>query len=239
MNKRKLLILGVMEAVLVVMGGVFLLLVVLSYTDVPWNLREKLDSYRLEKSDSVHTIVMMGAGGFPSDNTLMRIWYTSQIAGVYPDAQVVVANPGDTADLKSTSAMICSNLELYGVSRSRILIENEGVNTRHQALNVYDMCNRNLIDDGIVIVTSPEHSYRAVKSFRKAGFKSVVSFSAREKMLESNLQMSFDEIGKNNAVPDVGGSISVRYKMWDYLKCEIDVLREYAAIVYYKLNGWL
>jgi uncharacterized SAM-binding protein YcdF (DUF218 family) len=109
-----------------------------------------------------------------------------------------------------------------------------------------DVVNRNssFVDQyskfkSILIVTSPEHLYRAVRTFRKAGFLLVDGAPAFETAIESEL--SFDDrlLGGKRWLPPIGKNITARYQFWTQLHYEELILREWIAIVYYKLNGWI
>jgi len=91
----------------------------------------------------------------------------------------------------------------------------------------------------LLIVTSPEHLYRAVLTFRKAGFLKVDGVPAFEKTIESNLNFNARKLGARGWVPDVGRNITIRYEFWVHLEYELLVLREYMALAYYKLQGWI
>lgn len=226
--------------ILLVMGGLLLLAFVsIALTDWPWFARDRLARPYTKFTHEPRTIVLMGSGGFPSGPVLMRTWYTSQIAAQYPLAKVVIATPGDTIAPGSTALAIKKALVERGVSSERICIEANGLNTRHQALMLWIMHCNNTISDDLVIVTSPEHTSRAVRTFQKCGFKHVGAVPTYESELEISLKTSFDPLSKPTYTPDVGNSVTVRYKFWNYMKYEIDVVREYAAIAYYKLNHWI
>jgi uncharacterized SAM-binding protein YcdF (DUF218 family) len=91
----------------------------------------------------------------------------------------------------------------------------------------------------ILIITSPEHLYRAVLTFRKAGFLLVDGAPAFETAIESEL--SFDDrlLGGKRWLPPIGKNITARYQFWTQLHYEQLVIREWLAIIYYKLNGWI
>jgi uncharacterized SAM-binding protein YcdF (DUF218 family) len=91
----------------------------------------------------------------------------------------------------------------------------------------------------ILIVTSPEHLYRAVLTFKKAGFIKVDGVPAFEKTIESDLSFNSRKLGAKTWVPDVGRNITIRYQFWLHLEYELLVLREYFALAYYKLQGWI
>ena len=233
-----LLMKGIRDS-LIAFGILFLILLILALTSAPFWAR-----YRLGKSvacvpENTRTIVLMGAGGFPSESVLMRLWYTNYLTGKFPDATVVIATPGDTLKPQSTIMQMRKTLIGWGIDSTRISYEPVGLNTRFQALEIYKMLMLKVVSEPVVIVTSPEHCYRTVRSFEKAGFSKVSGQPASEAMLETDLRLNSDILGGNTMVPDVGNSISLRYKFWDYLKYEISVIREYIAIAYYWLRGWI
>ncbi|NCA76807.1 MAG: YdcF family protein [Alphaproteobacteria bacterium] len=91
----------------------------------------------------------------------------------------------------------------------------------------------------ILLVTSPGHLYRAVLTFRKAGFLKVDGLPAFEKDIETDLSFNSGLLGGKRYVPDVGDNVVLRYKFWNYLEYELELLREYVAIGYYWLMGWI
>lgn len=221
-------------------GGLLLaVFVALALTDWPWFARDRLARPFSKFTHEPQTIVLMGSGGFPSGPVLMRTWYTSQLSVQFPLAKIVIATPGDTLASGSTAQAIKKALVERGVSPERICMEPNGLNTRHQALMIWTMHRNNQLSDNLVVVTSPEHTYRTVRTFEKCGFKHVGACPTYESELEVSLQTSFDSFDKPVYTPDVGNSVAIRYKFWNYMKYEIDVLREYAAITYYKLNHWI
>ena len=91
----------------------------------------------------------------------------------------------------------------------------------------------------ILLVTSPEHLYRSVLTFKKAGFLKVDGIPAFEKDIETDLSFRAGLLGGKSYVPDVGGNVVLRYKFWNYLEYELEIIREYVAIGYYWLMGWI
>ena len=94
-------------------------------------------------------------------------------------------------------------------------------------------------DGRISIVTAPENMYRTLRSFEKVGFKGVCGTPAFDHAMFVDLDYDHRKIGGRKVVPDVSGNLDLRYNFWNYLKLEITCLREYAAIAYYRLNGWI
>jgi uncharacterized SAM-binding protein YcdF (DUF218 family) len=239
MKKIAQIFLKIAKFLLLGAGGLFILALILAMTSLPFWARYNLGKFHANVPKNTQSIVVMGANGFPSPNLLMRLWYTADLATKFPDAKVVVTTPGDTLDAKSTISMMKTTLIDWGVDSSRIILEAEGLNTRHQALLVRKIYEQSRISEPMVIVSSPEHICRSVLSFEKVGFNKVSGQPASEVVLETDLRIKSKKLGGNNGVPDVGDSLSIRYKFWDYLQNEIIVLREYMAITYYWLRGWV
>jgi uncharacterized SAM-binding protein YcdF (DUF218 family) len=224
---------------LIVTGGFWILIILLAMTSLPFWARYRLGSSEALVPKDTQTILIMGAGGFPSETILIRLWYTADLAAKFPDSKIVITTPGDTLDSKSTVSQMKSTLIKWGIDTNRIVIESVGLNTRHQALMARKLYDQGRFTEPLVIVTSPEHIYRSVLCFEKVGFNKVSGLPASEVMLETDLRIKSTKLGGRAIVPDVGESISIRYKFWDYLKYEIIVVREYLAIVNYRLSGWI
>ncbi|MBA7535770.1 hypothetical protein ES705_28028 [subsurface metagenome] len=129
-------------------------------------------------------------------------------------------------------------LIIRGIDSTRLLFEKSGHNTRTQALKIIDMLGDFSVDSiAIRIVTSPDHMFRSVATFRKAGFKYVGGRPSFEQAIDEEMLLR-KNITKDQLKTETR-KLNLRYNMWNYLKYEIIVLREYCAIVYYKLRGWI
>lgn len=240
LRKIKKAIIRVSRNVLFVFGAFAIIMLVLAFTSLPFWARYNLGVKYRNNDKTANTIVLMGGGGYPSKSILMRMHYTAKLSEVYPNANIVVAIPGDTSSFVSTTIKTFQGLiENYQIDSTRVTLEPNGVNTRQQALLISDMISQQIVKEPLIVVTSTEHVYRAVRAFRKAGIDLTYGQPTLNSTLESNLEYKKDELGGNNIIPDVGTSISVRYKFWDYLEYEIQVMREYVAILYYKVKGWI
>lgn len=220
-------------------GFAAVLFVALAFTSLPYWGRYHLGTGFKPDYHRVHTLVILGGGGFPSEKVLMRLWYGREVALQNPGLKIVIATPGSTDDPASTLMKMRHILLEQGIDSTRIILENRGLNTRDQALMVRQLYEDNWFDEPLVIITSPEHIYRSVKCFQKAGFDQVSGQPTLEAMLETDLKLSNRKLGGNQTIPDVGDSIALRYSFWDYMKYEIEVAREYLAITYYRLKGWI
>ncbi|HNW49913.1 MAG TPA: YdcF family protein [Prolixibacteraceae bacterium] len=238
-QKIRSYVLKTLRVFLLVFGVFFLLIVILAFTSLPFWARYNLGKSEAFVPKNTQTILVMGGGGFPSESVLMRLWYSEELAKQFPGSKVIIATPGDTLDPQSTVCQMEAHLVASGVRTERIIIESEGLNTRYQALRAREFFQKGLFREPLVVVSSPEHIYRTVLSFEKVGFKQVSGRPAMEAMLETDLKLKNKKLGGNENIPDVGNSISIRYKFWDYLKYEIIVAREYFAIAYYKVKGWI
>jgi len=83
----------------------------------------------------------------------------------------------------------------------------------------------------VLIITTPEHMYRSIKTFKNVGFTKVGGLPTFEKPIDEE---KLKETGETERI-----HLSFRYNMWSYLNYEFLVLKEYCAIIYYKLKGWI
>lgn len=219
---------------LVLMSGILgLVLVILAFTRIPFDAHRWLGSAAGECEGRVELIVVLGGSGMPSGPELLRLHRAAALAMEVPDAYLLVIHPQDTPVI---DAMVFE-LVLRGVDAGRISVLPAGDNTREQAL----LCARHLEgqEGSIALVTAPENMYRSVLAFRKAGLEKVCGVPAWDHASQHTFRYGHRNIGGKAYLPDVSEAPGLRYTFWNYLKLEITCLREYAAIAYYRLNGWL
>jgi uncharacterized SAM-binding protein YcdF (DUF218 family) len=228
-----------LKKVLLSAGIVFILFIVLATTSLPFWARYQLGKAKACTHEKTATIIVMGAGGYPSESVLMRLWYASEMALHDTSTTILISTPGMFSDSSSTVFLMHRHLIRTGINSDRILTETEGLNTRHQAIEAYKMYENGLFNEPLLIVTSPTHSYRAVKCFEKVGFKNVCALPTMEIMLETDLRFESKKLGGYEFIPVASQSMVLRYKFWDYLKYEVEIIREYAAITIYWLRGWM
>ncbi|MCY1719293.1 YdcF family protein [Prolixibacteraceae bacterium Z1-6] len=234
---KSIYFLRLLRNLLVLIGFFFLICVILALTSAPFWGYHWLGTSKSELRWKPETIVLLGGGGMPSQSNLMRSWYVEKAAKSFPNANVIVAMPGDLADSLSTPQLMKNELVLRGVNPGLISFEPEATNTRAQALN----CQRFIkMQTPVLLVTSPEHMRRSVLCFKKAGFEKVNALPAFENAAEADFSFKDDELGGNTIlVPNVGQNINLRYQLWNHLKYEILIAREMVAMTYYKLRGWM
>jgi len=257
------IILRIGKWTLIFFGIIALVMITLAFTSAPFWIQYNLGISKSGITGVPDYIVVLGGGGIPSGTGLMRTYYGAKAGNQFPDALIIVALPGDREDSLSSVNQMRSELIGRGVAPERILLEDSGMNTRAEALLIKKMIQekrygmrdkRYVISDSnnrsdlsqipdpgsrILLVTSPEHLYRSVLVFEKVGFRYVDGLPAFEKDLESGLSFSAKKLGGRKWVPDVGESLSLRYRFWSYLIYEVIILREWTAIGYYWLIGWI
>ncbi|MDD3636786.1 MAG: YdcF family protein [Bacteroidales bacterium] len=180
-------------------------------------------------------IVLMGAGGTPGSESLLRCYYSAEAAHEFPATKIIIAFPADTADFENRKyIMMINELMQRGIDSSRIFSEVQGHNTYTQAVNIRQMISP---DNTILIITSPVHTYRSIKTFEKQGFKNVRAQGTTEGYTEADLFLSKADRDKKIKSPDANPGL--RCDIWRFLQYEIAVLREWTAIAWYKLKGYM
>lgn len=197
--------------------------------------------YKLSVSDqkleaTPKYIVVMSGSGIPSESGLMRTYHASAIAQIHPNAKIIITMPGDTTNTNSACYLMKNELIIRGIESHRILFENIGTNTRSQAQEVKKIIKGN---PSVLIITSPEHIYRSLATFDKVGLTKVSGSAAFEKAVDASFLFNDDELGGNKILPNIGDNTQLRYQFWSHLKYQIRVYREYTAICFYKLKGWI
>jgi uncharacterized SAM-binding protein YcdF (DUF218 family) len=234
---KSIYFLRILRNLLMVVGIFFSVCVILALTEQPYWGYYWLGTSKAELKWKPEFIVVLGGGGMPSQSNLMRGWYAGNAAKSFPEATVIISMPGNISDSLSTPVVMKKELILRGVNPEKIVFEEQGTNTRAQALNCMKIIKQQA---PVLLVTSPEHMRRAVLCFRKAGFEKVNGLPAFENALEADLKFDDDKLGGNKTmIPDVGESINARYQLWNHLKYEILFAREMMALGYYRLRGWI
>jgi len=232
--------------------------VILAFTSAPFWTWYKLSVSKSGVNRPPDYIVVLGGGGMPSETGLMRCWYAAKTANYFTRAKIIIALPGNVHDSMSSINRMKKELTIRGVAPERILLEDSGTNSRAEALNIHEIIsnieqrttNNGLVQNSksvnryssfksILIVTSPEHLYRAVLTFRKAGFIKVDGIPAFDEAIESDISFKGKKLGGRLWVPDIGNNITLRYQFWTQLHYEELFFRELFALGYYKLKGWI
>jgi len=228
------------RAMFVAFGILFLVFLILSFTSLPYWGYYWLGTSKSQIAKKPDYIILLGGGGMPSESSLMRIFFVHRAAVESPESRIVISIPGDPTDSLSTARMVAAELISKGIAPTRLLYEQTATNTRSEAIQLQYFNKEKLTDKAILLVTSPEHTRRAVLVFKKAGFTNVSALPTFENAIEANLFFDDKKLGGTKTlVPDIGGNTEVRYQFWNHLKYEILIVRELTALGYYKLRGWI
>ncbi len=240
MIKRFFLLLKKIILGLLIFGGLLLAVAIFfSYTVWPYRLEARLAAAKRFTPPDTEYIVLLGGGGIPSETSLIRTYHAAYVAHVFPEAKVIIALPSDVADSTSSIHLMAKELEIRGVNPDRFLFEDKGTNTRSQAVYIQERFFQDNLSAKLLVVTSPYHMLRAVSVFEKVGFETVGGFPAYEKANNKDATFSPVKTGGNKYIPEIDQQVGIRYSLWAGLQKEILVLREYAALSYYKIKGWI
>lgn len=218
----------------VVLGCIFTLFLILAVTPAPFYMHYHLGQDPNRDTTQIFEpqhVIMMGGAGMPSAGNLMRLYYTAGIAKFY-ECPVTIVHPYDSV----CHAKMDEFLENQSVMNS-VFHDTIGTNTRSQVLGLAEN-HPELLTAKIMVITSPEHLKRTVKCFNKAGFQEVRGVAAYEGTVDFDLSLRMQKLKGNKTIPNVE-STKLRYTFWNYLKLEIDTYREYFALFYYKIKGWI
>lgn len=220
-----------LKKALLLLGCFSVLFIVLSFTSLPYWAYYDLAASDDQLEVAPSTIVIMGGDGMPSPSGLMRLYKGTEKALQHPNSKVIIALPYNEFDSTFQLNLMASEMVRKGIDTNRILFAPKGFNTRSQALEIKQLADTSA---PILIVSSPEHMYRSIHSFRKVGFQMVGGSPSFEK--PSDEEKLKDETDEDETKVR---NLALRYNMWSYMQYEIIVLREYTAIAYYWVKGWI
>ena len=214
------------------LGVLLLVMVAIAFTSAPFYAYYHLGQDPNENDMPLQPkqIVMFGGAGMPSEDNLMRLYHTAALARHF-DIPVILVHPEDSL----CQAEMTRLLRQGGIDD--ILYMTEGANTRSQALELKAAYPK-LSDEPFIVVTSPEHLRRTVKCLNKAGFQNVIGKAAFPATVDFDLSLKKHKLGGNETIPSVE-SVKMRYTFFNYLKLEITCVREYLALGYYRIKGWI
>lgn len=219
-------------------GVAALLVFALCWTPLPWRMYHWLWMPDAELTEAPDWIVVLGGGGIPSESGLMRTYYAAQAADAFPSARVMVALPGDPNAAEGALQRMRDELVMRGVDRSRIAYEPTGSNTRSQAVALRRQWGA-VETMPVLIVTSPEHMRRAIRTFERAGFARTGGTVASNTGVDHSLAVSEDGVDDSFTLLSVEGNLFVRYHFWHSLTYLTRSAREWAALLYYRSKGWI
>ena len=238
------------RAVLFTLGLLALLFVAAQFTSLPWRAYKSLSEVPGGVRAPPTHVLVMGGSGIPGESGLSRTYFGAQAALRNPLAEVLIALPLGTNESFASRAYY-DELRLRGVPAKRIRILAGGRNTREQALRLAEILSARPTPGHVLIVTDPYHVRRTAACIRKALADNhaqaqldglpVFALSIEDplELIARDLDSPVPAPAARPAVPNLGFSLRFRYDCWSNLGYTFAVLREYSALLYYRLRGWL
>ena len=222
----------IIKILIFVLGILFFLMLALAFTSAPFycyfNLGQNPD--KEAQITQPQRVIMFGGAGMPSEDNLMRLYHTAALAQHF-DTPVILVHPKDSL----CQAEMTRLLRQDGVDNIEYMTS--GANTRSQCVELMEK-HPQLANQPMLVVTSPEHVRRTIKCLTKVGFTNVIGKAAYPATVDFDLSLKKQKLGGNEAIPSVE-SIKMRYTFFNYLKLEITCIREYFALGYYRIKGWI
>lgn len=222
---------SILKRIVFILGVLQLIFILLSFTSLPYWAYYGLASVDDKLTEKPQTIIIMGGDGMPSPSGLMRLYNGINKAKEYNNAAIILALPYNESDSTRQLNLMAHEMVLKGIDTNRIAFAPNGFNTRSQALELKQLCDTL---SPTLLISSPEHMFRCLASFKKVGFKNIGGSPSFEK--PSDEERLKNKNKKENLEVD---NLSLRYNMWSYMQYEIIVLREYTAITYYWFKDWI
>lgn len=211
------------------LGYLALAMLVLSFTDLPYFAFHHLAATEKTLEEDPEYIVVLGASGMPSEEGLMRCYFAASAAQQFPNAKIAIAHSSSKTNNVEQVDLMAKEIAMRGIDSSRISTFSRGYNTHSQILELAEnLKNKNA---PILLVSSPQHMRRSIACFSKLGYGRIGSAPSFGTPIQERGLIST----RNTKDPGLG----LRYNLWSYLTYEIIVVREYCAMAYYKLRGWI
>lgn len=222
---------SIFSSTLKLLGVLFSLILLISFTSIPFYAYHQLAAVNLKLENEPKAIVVLSGVGMPSPDALIKLYFASKAAKQFPNSSVYIALP-EKASQDSITPLELMKMELMKsqIISERIHLAPNGHNTYTQLLDLSKKIDKSA---SVLIVTSPEHMLRSILTLEKLGFSDVGGLPTFEEPSEEVL------LHAKSPKKDEIENLTVRYNMWSYLQYEIKVAREYCAISYYWIKGWI
>lgn len=221
----------IFSSILKLFGFLFALILLISFTSLPYYAYHQLAAVDITLEKEPRAIIVLSGVGMPSPDALIKLYFASKAAKQFPNSSIYIALP-EKASKDSITPLKQMKLELMKnqIISDRIHLAPNGHNTYTQLLDLSKKVDQSA---SVLIVTSPEHMLRSILTLKKLGFSDVGGLPTFEEPSEEVL------LRAKSPKKDEVESLALRYNMWSYLQYEIKVAREYCAISYYWIKGWI
>lgn len=220
----------------------FLILMVLfAFTTGPYYIYHWLGTSKSEFHFQPQCIIIMGGAGYPGESSLIRSWYAAETWKKNTSATVIITQPAAACISPEFSDAwgIRKDLMIRGVDSTKIILEIKGKNTREEGMEVMRIFP-GAEKKRCVLVTSPEHMRRSILTFEKLGFSQLGGIPTWNASGPVDLDYKDSNLGGNNIpLPELGGSLQLRYQFWNHLRYQVLCFRELMGLAWYQLRGWI
>lgn len=247
------------------LGPLALTALVLQFTPVPVRLLSRLATPPTTErfvpdcmGESAPAAILVYAGsGIPGESGLNRTWQAADAAQLYPGIPLLLAIPSPSPDEPSPAARAyLRELSLHGVEAHRIHLVTSGADTYSQSAAAVEKLEA-LLPAGapVLVVTSPEHMYRAVGCLRRHGLQNPLwAAPAYSKSLDdphpapAEMRISPETLdpvrvsAESGAPADDPNALAARNRLADRVRQNLRasslVLDEALSIFAYRFRGW-
>ena len=250
MRKTGRILFRLVRATLLLIGIGTLLVAAAQFTNLPWRSYKSLSVVPDPDPAPPTHILVMGGSGIPGESGLGRTFFGAQAALRNPSAEVLIAMPLGTNESFASRAYV-DELRLRGVPADHIRVLAGGRNTREQAFRLAEDLAGRSGPLRILVVSDPYHIQRTAACVRKAFADldrevRLAGLPVFPLSIEDPLEFIAGELdapgpapAARAAIPDIGSSFRFRYNLWANFSYTQAVFREHAAMLYYRLRGWL
>ncbi|MBK7967024.1 MAG: YdcF family protein [Bacteroidetes bacterium] len=215
--------------------------VLFAFTTGPYWIYHWLGTSKSEFHFQPECIIIMGGAGYPGESSLIRSYYAAETWKRNPSAKIIITQPAAACVRPELSDAwgIRKDLIIRGVDSTKVLLEIKGKNTREEGMEVMKIFP-GAESKHCVIVTSPEHMRRSILTFKKLGFKQLGGVPTWNASGPVDLDYKDSNLGGNKVpLPNVGGSLQLRYQFWNHLRYQVICYRELMGLAWYQLRGWI
>lgn len=151
--------------------------------------------------------------GFPGFRTIARLMKGLDLFRQGYAPKIICIGGKYSGINSSTAVSMKKTLILYGINKENILVQDNTLNTYYDLSAVLEKFKNDFNFNRVIFVTSSYHTYRVKKVLEKKGIQPLI-VSANKYELNPQLWA----------------------ERWGLFR---EVAREYIAIVYFKLRGWI
>jgi len=193
-----------------------LILVLCSFTTLPYLLLDPLESRFLRPAEPAHIdgIVVLGGGMDTEVNTARNSWELNRsgdrfvealrLAQRHPEAKILIAGGGSALASGQVSEAEAGArfFRDFGIAPERLVLEDKSRNTEENAVNAKAI-GQPKAGETWLLVTSAFHMPRSVGLFRRAGFPVIPWPTDYLATGNEGVGLTFDQMAENLAISNI------------------------------------